>query len=245
MDIENNRNFLKAVNWQKAREIPRDQEKGLPAPPQQKPYDDAAVTISLIESAAISIPEVNIKDIFQKRRSHRSYTDQALTMEQLSFLLWATQGVSGNKNMLRTSPSAGARHPFETYLVVQNVKDLNQGLYRYLPLEHKLLLIKENGEYKEKLKLASLRQGFVADSPLCFIWTVLPYRSEWRYNVLAHKVIAIDIGHVCQNLYLACEAIDLGTCAIGAYHQEIADKIVEVDGKDEYTIYMASVGCIK
>ena len=65
---------------------------------------------------------------------------------------------------------------------------------------------------------------------------------EWRYDLAAHKVIAIDAGHVCQNLYLACEAINAGTCAIAAYDQEEMDLFLRVDGKNEFTIYLASVG---
>ena len=65
---------------------------------------------------------------------------------------------------------------------------------------------------------------------------------EWRYDIAAHKVIAIDVGHVCQNLYLACEAIESGTCAMAAYDQKKMDALLRIDGQDEFTIYLASVG---
>jgi SagB-type dehydrogenase family enzyme len=68
---------------------------------------------------------------------------------------------------------------------------------------------------------------------------------EWRYDVAAHKVIAIDAGHVCQNLYLACEAIGAGTCAIAAYDQEAVDGLLRIDGKDEFAVYLAPVGKTK
>jgi SagB-type dehydrogenase family enzyme len=65
---------------------------------------------------------------------------------------------------------------------------------------------------------------------------------EWRYGIAAHKVIAIDAGHVCQNLYLACEAIGAGTCAMAAYDQEALDRLLQVDSVDEFAVYLASVG---
>ena len=65
---------------------------------------------------------------------------------------------------------------------------------------------------------------------------------EWRYGHASHKVIAIDAGHVCQNLYLACEAIGAGACAMAAYDQEALDRPLQVDGEDEFAIYLASVG---
>jgi SagB-type dehydrogenase family enzyme len=85
-------------------------------------------------------------------------------------------------------------------------------------------------------------QFFVGSASAVFIWTAIPYRMEWRYGQAAHKVIAIDTGHVCQNLYIACEAIGAGTCAIAAYNQELMDKLVRVDGDDEFVIYLAPVG---
>jgi len=75
-----------------------------------------------------------------------------------------------------------------------------------------------------------------------FIWTTIPYRMEWRYSVVSHKIIALDAGHVCQNLYLACESIGCGTCAIGAYDQEKMDRFLGVDGEEEFAIYAAPVG---
>jgi SagB-type dehydrogenase family enzyme len=68
---------------------------------------------------------------------------------------------------------------------------------------------------------------------------------EWRYHIDSHKVIAIDAGHVGQNLYLACEALGCGTCAIGAYDQEYFDELLELDGEEEFVIYAAPVGRVK
>jgi SagB-type dehydrogenase family enzyme len=85
-------------------------------------------------------------------------------------------------------------------------------------------------------------QPYPGNAALTFIWTAIPYRMEWRYGLAAHRVIAIDAGHVCQNLYLACETIGAGTCAIAAYDQEALDRLLQVDGEEEFAVYMASVG---
>ena len=94
----------------------------------------------------------------------------------------------------------------------------------------------------KKICQAVFGQNYPRDAAVTFIWTAIPYRMEWRYDIAAHKVIAIDAGHVCQNLYLACEAVDAGTCAIAAYDQEEMDKLLQIDGQNEFTIYLASVG---
>ena len=54
----------------------------------------------------------------------------------------------------------------------------------------------------------------------------------------------IDIGHVGENLYLACTALGLGTCGIGAYDQTLCDTMFELDGEDEFIIYTEPVGTV-
>jgi SagB-type dehydrogenase family enzyme len=75
-----------------------------------------------------------------------------------------------------------------------------------------------------------------------FFWTAIPARMEWRYDLAAHKVMALDAGHVGQNLYLAVQSLGAGTCAIAAYDQEACDRLLGVDGDDEFTLYIAPVG---
>jgi nitroreductase len=87
-------------------------------------------------------------------------------------------------------------------------------------------------------------QPFVKQSAVTFIWTVIPYRNEWRYLFTSAREVAMDIGHYCENLYLAAESINVGICAVASYRQEIVDAILEVDGIDEFTIYMAPAGKI-
>jgi len=142
-------------------------------------------------------------------------------------------------------PSAGARHALETYLCAFRVAGLDAGFYRYLPLEHELLFLFEEDRAAEKIAEAALGQSFVGRSAVTFLWTAVPSRMEWRYDLAAHKVIAVDAGHVCQNLYLACEAIGAGTCAVAAYDQQRMDRLLRVDGSDEFTIYLAPVGKVE
>jgi SagB-type dehydrogenase family enzyme len=92
------------------------------------------------------------------------------------------------------------------------------------------------------VKEACLGKDFCAKAPVLFIWTAIPYRTEWRFGPVSPKLIAQDSGHICQNLYLAAEAIGCGTCAIAAYHQHKIDDLIGVDGVEEFVMYMAPVG---
>jgi SagB-type dehydrogenase family enzyme len=246
--METYRQFLKSDRWDEWREAETDQKRHLPPLPPQKPYPEEATLVDLVPPAALTVGDMPLREAIRRRRSRRRYTPEPLTLEELSFLLWATQGVSrvtpDSAASLRTVPSGGARHPFETYLLVNRVSGLEPGLYRYLPLEHKLHFLYNDDELVQRVNEACYGQ-YVQGSAVVFMWTVVPYRTEWRYSFIAHKIIAIDAGHLCQNLYLASEAIGAGTCALGAYDQHKMDLVLRVDGEQEFAIYAAPVGKIE
>jgi SagB-type dehydrogenase family enzyme len=185
----------------------------------------------------------SVAEAIMNRKSRRKYSAAEISLEELSFLLFATQGVRKRSSAysFRSVPSGGARHPFETYVFADRVGGLAKGLYRYLPLEHKLVAARPFAEgMPGELDTALNRQLWNAAA--YFIWTAVPYRTEWRYAQASAKIIALDAGHVCGNLYLACEAVGCGTCGIGAYRQGAMDRFLGVDGGDEFAIYAAPVG---
>jgi SagB-type dehydrogenase family enzyme len=222
---------------------PSDSNKGVPMPPAQKSCPSVGL-IHLVHPKDFKF-EIKLQDAIKNRRSRRKFTSEYLTLKELSFLLWATQGVTDKDiGAHRAVPSASARHPFETYLVIRRVKELKPGVYRYLPLEHKLFLVSEDEALVTKISTSCFEINSVQmhHAAVVFIWAAVPYRTEWRSGPYAYKYIALDAGHVCQNLYLAVEAIHAGTCAIGAYDQQAVDKIIDVNGQDEFAVYLAPVG---
>ena len=230
-------------------DILSDQRRGVARPPVEKAYDPQASLIALPPPTEVELRKPSILDCIRDRKSRRQYTDQSLSLQELSFLLWATQGMRGGAadraHMFRTVPSGGARHPFETYLAVMRVDSLSQGIYRYLPVEHKLLYLFPVEDLPTELTVGTLDQPFVGRSAVTFVWSAIPYRCEWRYTIESKKLIAQDAGHMCQNLYLACESIGCGTVAIGAYHQQLMDRLLQLDGEDEFVVYMAPVGRVE
>jgi len=247
-DLSHYREFLKDSLRLQIDFHATDQHQGVSPPPVQKPpRDDQQLIILPGQATFDAFAGTDLVNAIADRKSHRHFTRSPLTVNELSFLLWATQGIRQVLQpgcALRTVPSAGCRHAFESYLLVKDVVDLARGVYRYLPLQHALVVEQEQDDFQAELSRATLNQDFIATAPVVFVWTVIPYRMEWRYDIAAHRVIAIDAGHLCQNLYLACEALNAGTCAIAAYHQGLMDRLLGVDGEDEFTIYLAPVGKI-
>lgn len=240
----NGRDFLKA-NWHLLEGYASDQMKGIQHPPVQKEVPEGVPVLELPAVSRDSVPEAQLGEVLDCRRSVRRYDDLPLTLDQLALLLWYTQGVQkvvrDGVATLRPVPSAGARHPFETYLLVNDVDGLEPGVYRYLPLEHSLARLGDRIP-PEKVIEGCHGQEFCGRCPVTFVWSAVPYRTEWRYGPVSHKVIALDAGHLCQNLYIVCAAAGLGTCAIGAYDQEAMDSLLGFDGTDEFTVYIAPVG---
>ena len=239
------RQFLRSDVWLRWSTLETDQKKKLPPPPAQKPYPADARLFDLVSPGDLSVGTMPLVEAIRGRRTHRKYGPDPLTLEELSFLLWAAQGIDSiiedTQASRRTVPSGGGRHPFETYILVNRVEGLPPALYRYLPVEHKLVLEQQGPDLVDRVH-EGMRRQYVKDSAVVFLWTAIPYRTEWRYSVVAHKVIAIDAGHVCQNLYLAAGAIGAGMCAIAAYDQAGLDAALGVDGQDEFTVYAATLG---
>ena len=244
--IENYRNYLKDSIRKTIDFSTTDQSRGLKPPPAEKPCNPEDKKINLVKPGDWKlIYEVSVETAMARRKSRRSYTEDAIKLEELSFLLWATQGLRKQRaavHNFRNVPSAGCRHALETYVVAFRVEGLPKAIYRYLPMSHQLVEFIKHEHLETLISRAALGQSFAGKSAVTFIWTTIPSRMEWRYGMASYKVIAIDAGHVCQNLYLACEVIGAGTCAIAAYDQEFADRVLGIDGDEEFTIYMAPVG---
>jgi len=232
--------------WLESSDVKTDQDAGLPKPPLFKEYQSYEYLLDLPKPKADIMQTSHFFDLVENRKSTRQFSDSPLSMDELSILLWATQGVRklgpNEAYALRTVPSGGARHTFETYLAVHHVIDIQPGIYHYLPKTHQIGLLFTDQDMQAHIVALAKRQEFVAKCAVTFIWSCIPYRAEWRYHWESHKMILMDAGHVCQNLYLAAESIHAGTCAIGAYDQAYADQYLHLDGNNEFVIYVAPVG---
>jgi len=202
-----------------------------------------AETISL---AAKDLPKGLLWQALQGRRSRRTFTGEAIAKNTLAHLVFAAQGATAAAGgiVLRTAPSAGALYPVETYLVINRVKGVDPGVYHYNARRAELEAIKR-GSYGKELSEAALGQGMAGRAALVFVWTAIADRSKWKYAQRAYRYIYIDAGHICENVYLAAQALGLGCCAMGAFFDEEVNQVLEVDGETETAIYLAAVGPVR
>ncbi len=193
-----------------------------------------------------SIPEGGLWEALFSRRSRRTFTADPISLETLSRLVFAAQGVTARAGdiALRTAPSAGALYPIETYVLANRVEAVDPGLYHYNILRASLELIKE-GNLGGSLAEAALGQGMCERAAAVFIWTSVMDRCKIKYAQRAYRYMYLDAGHVCENLYLAAEDLGLGCCGIGAFFDEEVNALLGVDAEEETTVYLAPVGPVK
>jgi SagB-type dehydrogenase family enzyme len=237
------REFIKKTKYEYL--DPSAQSRGRPQPPLELEIYKGGELIELPAPESLSIRTIDLRQAIERRSSVRRYSRNPLTLEELSFLLWCTQGVKElipGSATFRTVPSAGARHALETYLLINKVDTLPAGLYWYSALRHGLILIDDGDQLAEQLVAACLGQRFVAQSGATFIWTASSYRMTWRYSERGYRYFFLDVGHVCQNLYLAAEAIDCGVCAIAAFSDDAVNEFLRIDGEEQFSLYLATVG---
>ena len=232
-------------NFQQETKSHKDKISGKPLdwasqPEIYKHYPDCQ-TIELPGIAPLS--DMTLHEVLKNRRSIREYQNKYLTKEILSCLLWASTGISRKEEgyEFRTSPSAGALYPVETYLVVNNVKEIESGVYHYNIQNHYLELLKK-GDYAVETAKAALNQRMCAQAPVVFIWTAVFERMKWKYGQRAYRYIYLDAGHIAENLALTATSLKLGSCQIGALFDDEVNKIIDVDGTEESVIYMSVVG---
>jgi len=221
-----------------------DQFRNLPQPPLEMEYGTTRPVIDLPAPENITIRSFDLRLAIEARRSIRNYSQVPLTIEELSYLLWVTQGVVKVTPgaTFRNVPSAGARHAFETYLLINNVRDIPEGMYRFLAIDHKLVKINSNPDIADRIMQGCLEQDFIRKSAVTFIWVADVYRMKWRYGERGYRYLHIDAGHACQNLYLGAGSLDCGVCAIAAFSDDYMNDLLDLDGVKQFVIYVATVG---
>lgn len=250
--IAKNRDFIKGYRDADPymEDFESDQELKRPQPPLVKAAmagDDAKTSLPR-DFSGLAMKN-QLVDLIRDRHSSRVYTQETISLEQLSFLLWATQGVKTLRGKayatLRTVPCGGARHEFETYLLIREVDGLKPGAYHYLPMEHALEYLHPVENLESVISDTLCGQSWAAKANVVFYWAIVPYRAEWRYGIYAHRTAMIDVGHVGQNLYLGCTGLGLGTCGIAAFSHELCNQVFGLDGEEEFVVYTAPVGTVR
>jgi SagB-type dehydrogenase family enzyme len=195
----------------------------------------------------ISLPEpsyesnFSIEESLLKRRSTREYSDEQLTLDEVSQILWAAQGITHEKR-LRTAPSAGGLYPLELYVVVGDVEGLEAGIYHYIPIENNLLKTVD-GDRRSDIADAALEQDWVEKAAINIVITAIYERTTGKYNDRGIRYVHIEVGHTAQNICLQATALNLGAATVGAFHDDKVARILHLN-PEEKPLYIIPIGKI-
>lgn len=220
------------------------QSRGEIQPPLELPVPEDARLISLPEPED-GYAATDLLEAINRRRTIRRYSEAPVSLAELSFFLWITQGVkrvTDRPATSRTVPSAGGRHAFETYLLVNRVESLAPGLYRYAALSHALFAVDLSAGVADRIVTGCLEQEQVRRSAVTFFWAAVRARMYYRYTERGYRYLFLDAGHLCQNLYLAAETARCGVCAIAAFDDVKINAALGLDGEENFLVYAASLG---
>jgi SagB-type dehydrogenase family enzyme len=184
---------------------------------------------------------LSLEEAVERRRSIRNYAGKSISLEELSRLLHAAQGITEPRWGFRAAPSAGALYPVELYAVVHDVAGLEPGVYHYAVQEHGLELL-QAGDFRTAVMQAGLWQSFLGQANVCFVISAIFQRIRWRYRERTYRYVMLEAGHIGQNLYLAATSMGLGACAVGAFLDDELNDLLELNGEEEAALYVISVG---
>lgn len=186
---------------------------------------------------------LSVEEAILKRRSVREYSEKPLSISEVSHILFSAYGITHIVNgfELRASPSAGALYPIEIYFAAHNIEGINEGIYHYIPQNHSVEIIKK-GNFREEILKACLSQETFLTSSLTIIYTAVFRRTTSKYGERGYMYIYIEVGHIAQNVALQCVSLGLSSCVVGAFYENKINKIIGVDGKEQSSIYIQTIG---
>lgn len=184
--------------------------------------------------------KTSIEKALLMRRSVREYGDEALSLVEVSQLLWAAQGITEPKWGLRTAPSAGALYPLEIYAVVGNVEGIEKGVYKYRPKNHEIVKVKD-GDVRDRLAAAALGQTSVEKAPIDIVISAVYERTTRKYGDRGIRYVHMEAGHAAQNVYLQAVSMNLGTVVVGAFEDGEVRGILSMP-EEEHPLYIMPVG---
>ncbi|MDD2778326.1 MAG: SagB/ThcOx family dehydrogenase [Methanocellales archaeon] len=184
--------------------------------------------------------EVSVERAIAGRRSVRRFESTFISLNQLSQLLWAAQGITDSRGF-RAAPSAGALYPLELFILVGKVEGLKEGVYHYDAEGHSLEPHREGDLRLEMASASTLNQIWVKDAPIILVICAIYERTASQYGARGERYVHMEAGHVGENIYLQVESLGLACTVIGAFLDDEVRRILDV-GEGNEPLYLIPIG---
>ena len=195
------------------------------------------------DTLQLALPRGNkttLEGALRQRRSALNFSTQPLSLEEISQILWAAQGVTDPPSGKRTAPSSGATYPITMYLSAHNIDSLEPGLYRYRSECHQLQLVAA-GDYRRRIHAIALRQQWALEASAVIIFSGNSDKVARKYKNHSRDSVLLEAGHISQNIYLQCTALDMGVVAIGGFSRTEMHALLGLPEEEE-VVYLNLIG---
>lgn len=189
----------------------------------------------------------NFHSIMMRRKSTRQFSGLPLSKRQISTILYYTNGlrIKGAKDIgNRFYPSGGARYPLELYPIILNCEGIPTGVYHYHIKSHSLEFLWDYDDLEERV-FNNIKQQEFRGCGCVMVVTAVTNRTEAKYGARGLRLILMEVGHLCQNLYLVATGMGIGTCSVGGFLDNGFNKILDIDGYIEKTQLVLPIGIPK
>jgi len=184
---------------------------------------------------------LTLQETISRRRSATEFNGRHITIEQLSFILRVSAGITEERRTLRAHPSAGALYPLELYVAAVAVSDLECGLYHYSVYEHALAKIR-SGTLREQLAASFSAEHLIEASSVALIISGIFYRTAIKYGERGYRLMLLEAGHLGQNILLSATSQGVAAVPLGGYLDDEVNSMLGLDGSEETVIYPILLG---
>ncbi len=183
----------------------------------------------------------SLDHVLGERHSTRVFdASKSLTLKEIATLYHFTCGIRSMLTESRFHPSGGGRYPLEGYLVAYRIEELEPGIYHYAARTHTLEKIAD-ATVAEKFRAEGLRYAWSQDAAGFFALGAIWDRSTRKYGEFGYDLIAVEAGHITQNLTLIATALGIPHCTLFGFNVPVVDPLFDFADEESIT-YITALG---
>jgi SagB-type dehydrogenase family enzyme len=220
---------------------------GLNTPERDIPLFKEDFDARTIDLEPPELPRASFASALQRRHSCRQFAERAVERGVIGTLLHGAYGVLDRVDLwgefcVRPVPSGGGLYPLELYVIAQRICDLEGGVYHYVPLGHRLEVVRPHPLPSHLTSELFLGQPYLVGAAAIVVITAVVERSLWKYEDRGYRYVVLEAGHVAQNINLGAAALGIASLNLGGFFDEDLMSLLKLDQDREIALYGVALG---
>jgi SagB-type dehydrogenase family enzyme len=189
----------------------------------------------------IPFADISFETVLAQRISHRDFDGTPISKQELSDLLYYSNGYRDISKGLKFVPSSGGLNSVELYAIVLASNEIPLGIYHYEAKSHSLEEIKR-GDFRVWSDEHIFFQEEYCRASVVLVLTSMFGKLSTKYGLRSYRLSLMDVGLVSQNIYLVSSALHLKACASAGFIDEELDSALGIDGYNTSSFLTISIG---